>query len=338
MTLFNKKLFILTFVLLSSTVYSQNVVPPYAVGTWQGFRDAAVCFTFDDGYQSQIKIAVPMFDKYGFKMTMFIIIYWSPTWAALQKAASNGHEIASHTYSHLALSSLNDARQTFEYKKSQEEINTHIKGQKCLTMSYPFCDAGKESICRKYYIAARGCSGKIELSTPSNIMNISSITCGTLGNVKTTKDFCDKADSATASKGLVVFLIHNIDSVEGYSPVTKDNLQGALDYMKLNQNKFWVSTFGNIVRYIKERNSVSVHELAVKDSIISFQLTDALDNTIYNYPVTMRRQLPADWPSAIVSQKGKAINSRTVVIDSTKYIMFDVVPNNGDILIIKNMR
>ena len=256
MALFNKTLYITTFLLVNSIAYSQNVASPYEVGRWQGFRDAAVCFTFDDGCPNQFNVALPIFNKYDFKVTLFTIVESPPPWNILKKAASSGHEIASHTYSHLDISSLSDAQQNSEFKKSQDEINAHIKSQKCLTIAYPYCDPGNKSLCKKYYIAARGCSGLVESSTPADFMNISSITCGTLGKIKTAKDFCNKADSAAASKGLVIFLIHGVDNDGGFTPITSENLSAAVDYMKSNQSKFWVSTFGNIVRYIKERNDV----------------------------------------------------------------------------------
>ena len=77
-------------------------------------------------------------------------------------------------------------------------------------------------------------------------------------------------------------------------------------------------------------------EISVGDSNISFCLISTLDNAIYNYPVSVRRQLPVNWPSAIVSQNGKTIKSVVIDEGSKKYIMFDAIPTGRDILISKN--
>ena len=322
--------------LLFNRIYGAQTADTLSeVGTWQGFRSGAVSFTFDDNTPNQISVALPMFDQHGFKMTFFPVINWGPNWTALRAAALNGHEIGSHTVSHANLSSLSNDQQAVELRNSQDAINSHVQGQKCLTMAYPSGALGNASICRQYYVAARGVSGVVVPKTPSDFMNISSIVCGNQGSIQRTSDFTSKADVAASSNGWIVFLIHAIDNESGYSPTSSTQLKGALDYLSQNKGRFWVSTFSNIARYIKERNSVSVNQISVKDTIITLAVTDTLNNSIYNYPLTIRRILPQGWFSAKVTQNGKILNSQIVNANSKIYIMFDVVPDSGDIQLIK---
>jgi hypothetical protein len=67
------------------------------------------------------------------------------------------------------------------------------------------------------------------------------------------------------------------------------------------------------------------------------QATDGLDNTIYNYPVTIRRQLPDGWLAAKVTQNGLPITSTITKVGSVKYLMFDVVPDGGDIVLLEDL-
>ncbi|HPD25189.1 MAG TPA: polysaccharide deacetylase family protein [Candidatus Marinimicrobia bacterium] len=333
-----KQIGIITVLILINTVHAGEINPSYEVGVWQGFRSAAVTFTFDDGCANQFTVAIPLFDQHGFKLTLYPVINWSGgIWSKLQSAAANGHEVGSHTVTHPDLSGLSEAEQITELQNSQNEINSRISGQRCITIAYPYCNAGKTSICKQYYIAARGCSGQIEPKTPSNFMNISSIVCGTEGSVKTANDFFNKAKSAANSKGWVVFLIHGIDNDGGWSPVTTENLTGAVDSLSAYPDKFWVSSFANVARYIQERNNVSITETAVTDSSITFQVSDTLDNGIYNIPLTIRRVLPEGWSSAEISQNSEKINSKIVEIGTTKYLMFNVIPDEGDIILVKNV-
>ena len=62
---------------------------------------------------------------------------------------------------------------------------------------------------------------------------------------------------------------------------------------------------------------------------ITLQLTNSLDHTIFNYPVTLRRLLPPGWQAAAITQNGAAVSSR--VVDGR--LMFDVPPNGGDIVL-----
>ena len=309
---------------------------PYEVATWKGFRKAAICYTFDDGNSNQFAIALPMFDEFGFKMTLFTVSDWATehkNWDALKTAASEGHEVASHTVSHPSLDTLSKERQEIELKNSKEAIEVNIPDQNCITIAWPNCRVGEVPVCEKYYIAARGCQGFIEKSTPANFMNISSIICGRLGSIKNADDFKKRFEDAADAKGLCVLLLHGIDNDGGYSPVPSTELKASLKYLADNKDTYWVDTFLDIVRYIRERDSVSVKEISNKDNSITLQVTDSLDKKIYNYPVTVRRPLPEGWQSAKVTQNGKKAISSIVETDSTKYIVFDVVPDAGDVVL-----
>jgi len=322
------------FLAAGNVAYSGTVVSPYEVGNWLGFRTAAITYTFDDGCSNQAAIAIPMFNEYGFKMTLYPVINWGPNWTALQNAAAVGHEVGSHTMSHPDLSGMTVAAQTPELVNSQSTTNSHIPGQQCVTIAYPYCNASDQTLTATYYIAGRTCSGQIVPATPSNFYQISSIILGNSG-INTTAGITAKDDAAAASGGWCVFLIHGIDSDGGYSPLPSATLRASLQYLDARRSTFWISTFGNVVRYIRERNDVSVAELSNSSNSITLQVTDNLNNAIYNYPVTIRRPLPAGWPSAHVSQNGQAVNASIVVANATMYVMFDVVPDGGNVVLSK---
>ena len=327
-------------IILNSAGYSQKVETPYEVGTWSGFRSAAICYTFDDGYASALSIAVPEFNTYGFKLTLFIPTDWSPDWAGLQNASSKGHEVASHTISHPHLNEQSNARQTAELRDSKEIINSHIFDQKCITVAYPFCAEGNDLITEKYYIAARICSGKIEPSTPASYMSVSSITCGTQGvnNLQGLK-FIFK--SAAESKGWCTFMIHGLDDETlnnggNWSPFSSEVFKNSLKYLSERKNEFWVTTFRNAALYSKERDGVTIKETSRWNKSITLNITDNLPDSIYNFSLTVRRPLPADWPSATVTQNNVAVPLSIVKVDSITYLTFDVIPDAGEVKIMKS--
>jgi peptidoglycan/xylan/chitin deacetylase (PgdA/CDA1 family) len=328
----NEILILAAFLMAGNVAYSGTVASPYQVGNWPGFRTAAISYTFDDGCSNQFAIAIPMFNEFDYKLTLFTITGMSPNWSGLQSAASQGHEVASHTVTHPTLTPSNEVA---ELSNSKSAIEANVTSQKCVTIAYPYCSPSTPSVTATYYIAGRICSGAIEGNTPSNLYQISSVICGSLGTVKTAADFNAKFASAASSKGWCVFLIHGIDSDGGYSPLSSTVLQSSLQYLDARRGIYWVNTFGNVVRYIRERNDVSVSESSNDGNNITLQVTDTLDNSIYNYPLTIRRPLPAGWPSANVSQNGLPVNASIVVANSKIYVMFDVVPDGGDIVLSK---
>ncbi|MGO9481726.1 MAG: T9SS type A sorting domain-containing protein [Candidatus Kryptoniota bacterium] len=332
--------------LMASTYesFSQNVASPYQVGTWQGFRSGAVSYTFDDNLPNQLAIAVPMFDQFGFKVTLFTVTgpstvwAWPANWSGLQNAAAEGHEIASHTIDHPSFDTLADSAQKAECALSQDTIDAHIPGHQCITIAYPYCVSGNEAIDAGYYIAGRGCSGQIMSNTPGDFMNISSFVCGNLG-LNTVAAIEAEANSAAKSNGWCAYLMHAIigpngPEPNGYSPISPDTILATLQFLHANPNKFWVAPFGTVARYIKERNSVSVSEISNQGDSIVVQLTDNLDSAFYNIPLTIRRPLPDEWDSAIVCQNGDTISSTLVKIDTVQYVMFDAAPDTGNITII----
>jgi len=159
---------------------------------------------------------------------------------------------------------------------------------------------------------------------------------GTQSSVKTALDFNNKAILAKTSKGWCVFLTHGIDNDGGYSPTQSSELASHLSYIDTNSADYWVDTFGNVVKYIKERNALLLTETALTTDSLLVMVADNLDNSIYNVPVTIRRLLPATWPNARVYLNNKLVSSAISVDGTKKYIVFDVVPDQGEIFLAKS--
>ena len=330
-----QKILIVSALALFQGALGQRIAIPYEIATWQGFKPAAISYTFDDNCPNQLATAVPLFDKQGFKVTLFTVINWAPNWVGLRTAAANGHEIASHTVTHPNLDSINETRQTVEFHDSKNRIDSNIVDSKCVTIAYPFCSCSNSKLCSEFYIAARSCDGYDVPSTPADFMHISSINCGAEGPGKTATDLNTKVESAIQQNGWCVFLFHGIDNDQAYSPMPSEQLGTHLKYVYAKRANYWVATFGNVVRYIKERNAVILNVKSETPTRISLQLTDTLNNEIYNYPVSIRRPIPKGWKGASVMQGDEKRSVFLVKKDKAAYIQFDAIPNAGTIVINK---
>ncbi len=336
-------LVIASLLFLSVECISQTVNDTYEIAPWQGFRSAAISYTFDDNCPNQLGIAVPMFDQFGYKLTLFTVTSptwgWKADWSGLQKAASEGHEIASHTVTHANFSTLADSAQKTELESSQDTINVHIAGQRCITIAYPYCATGNSAMVANYYLAARGCSGQVVSKTPADFMNISSFVCGNQG-LNTSTAMESKADEAASVNGWCVYLMHGINGTEpgAYSPISQDTILATLQYMKNNPQKFWVAPFGTVTKYIRERNSASVSESSSSADSVVVQVTDKLGSGYFDVPLTIRRPLPEKWDSILVLQNGGTMSSWISGTDTARYAVFEAVPNGGNVTIVGKTR
>lgn len=325
-------LFAVVFSVFNAIGYSGTIDASYEVGTWQGFCPAAITYTFDDNCTYQYTVAIPMFNQYDFDATFFLVTDWVGDWTPWQNAAAEGHEIASHTATH---SRLHGPGQEAEFSVSKDTINANIPGNQCLTIAYPNCQSGDMTLLAQYYIAGRNCSGGVNPPTPGDFFEIKAKICGDRGSLQTLSDFITYNEAAVAAGGWQMYLIHDLDDGSGYSPLDSTVLQESLAYLDGLRSTYWVDTFLNVVRYIKERDDVSLTEVANQGSSITLQITDTLDDVVYNHPVTFRRPLPTGWASAIVTQNGQQVSSSIVIIGSITYIMFDAVPDAGDVVLLE---
>jgi oligosaccharide reducing-end xylanase len=315
---------------LSIPAGAQGQVPQdYQIARWYQFKKAAVTYTFDDLTGKQVSVAVPIFNKFNFKATFYPVINWSPNWTSLKTLSGKGFEVGSHTLSHANLSTIDTTEQEKELRESKVSIDAHITGVKCLTISYPYCATGTMSYVQSNYIAGRICSNAVEPATPSNLYKVSSIPVGSQSSVKTAKDLNSKVTQAKNAGGWCVFLIHGIDDDGGYSPLLSAELDTHLIYVNNNSSDYWVTTFLNAVKYIRERNSLSIAETAISPDSIQILPTDVLNDTIYNLPVTVKRKLPAGWSDAKVYQGRSLLNTSLTAVGETKYISFDLTPDKG---------
>jgi oligosaccharide reducing-end xylanase len=314
---------------LSTSIAIAGVESPFEIGTWKNFAKGAVSHTFDDNTAGQTSIAQPLFDAKGFHMTLFTVTSsMNPNWTNLSKAFEKGHEIASHSVTHA------QTMPDVECPTSQKTIQQKVSGEKCVTVAYPNCNIpNPQTELKKCYIAGRICDGQLVNKSPSDFYRIGAIMAGSAGT-NTASGFNSKADQAASSNSWLVWCHHGVgNDNHGYSNTNTDALKQNLDYLASNRDKFWVESFGNVARYIKERDAVSLTVKNSTNSKITISLTDNLVDSIYNYPLTIRRPLPDGWEKAAVTQNNKPVEDSIVTVNSKKYIMFNAVPDGGDIVI-----
>lgn len=94
-----------------------------------------IALTYDDGPYLYTNDLLDILAAYGFKATFFVTgvnngkgpIDSTPAWTSvIQRMIADGHQVASHTWSHADLSKLTDADRTTEMVKNEMAIRNII--------------------------------------------------------------------------------------------------------------------------------------------------------------------------------------------------------------------
>lgn len=306
------------------------------IATWKNFANSAISHTWDDAYSEQIEIAVPLYNTYGMNTTLFVLPNKIKNWEPYKEAFEDGHEIASHTLTHPSLDDLTQSEVEYELKESKDIIVQQMGYNDCLTLAYPYCHEDSFNLSKDFYIAARSCQGRIEKSTPDDFMKISSFLCGQGSSYYTSNQLNSIAESALEQKGWGVYMFHLIDGNGGYS-IDSSALNQHLNYLSNNSDDYWVDTFLNVVKYIKERNAVNIAVVEQSETQIILSCSDNLDDDIYDSPITFKFELPSNWflnnSNLNVFQGTKACEYYYLNQESKNYIVVNAVPDRGNIII-----
>lgn len=317
----------------SSMVFAQDA----EIATWAGFRKAAVSFTFDDGPQSDVGVALPMFDKYGYKATFNIVTGWVGgqgmiSWDGVKQLASSGHEIASHSDSH----PNGQPMPGNEIASSKQTLNSKVQQKYgCITLAYPNCDTPGDSQVLQNYVVGRICNGSWKGGSdimgkdgPNNWAAVSALMTGNQG----TSDFKGNMQKAVQQGGWVAFLTHGFttgtNGYATYSPTDASTMEGSLQYAQQNDKDIWVAPMGHVAMYIKERKA-SKAEVSNSGSSTTVKLTHNIKDNISNYDYPLSLRVKYSGSTANVTQAGAKLESK---IDGG-YVYFDAVPNAGEIVI-----
>ncbi|MDW0198589.1 MAG: polysaccharide deacetylase family protein [Nitrososphaeraceae archaeon] len=152
---------------LSVLSYEHNVVSGLSTKSAENKKtgDKAIIFIFSDGLKSQFTNAKPILDKYGFKGTFDVVCdnvgkkngYMD--WNEIKTLHDDGHEIGSHSMSHVRLTELSKASIEYEVGKSKKCLDDYGIDPK--SFEYPFSTGSDDKaivdiVAKHYDFATRG--------------------------------------------------------------------------------------------------------------------------------------------------------------------------------------
>jgi beta-glucosidase len=92
--------------------YGTNAIQEKSDFQWPEGKKMALSLSFDDARLTQMENGIPLFDKYGVKVTFYVSTYsMKPQLEAWKRAAKNGHDIGNHSLRHPCTGNYLFARQ-----------------------------------------------------------------------------------------------------------------------------------------------------------------------------------------------------------------------------------
>jgi hypothetical protein len=360
------KQLLLTLFILSQVSLAQNY-GSLRITNYADDRKSAFSFTFDDGLLTHSENVIPILNQYGFKGTFYVLppyltetlpgIWRYGTWPAFQSMAAEGNEIGSHTMRHYDLTSLqwgsidDDSTLLYELYQSKIFIEQKIPSEKCISFNYPYTlhNSLVDSATSLFYENGRtlgqvpndsslseqewyGIKAKIvEFSLPRNSVD---------DDLDELYTFLDWMQNSINDHKWGMLIIHDVvpftelqgllqDSI--YEPITSEWLGWLCDFLSArSSNKdIWVETVGNITRYIKERDDAEYQIISSTDQLIELNVTDELDNEIYNFPLSAYIKIPNDWNYVRTEQNSFIDTVTTTLTDTGRVVFAKIIPDRG---------
>jgi len=233
------------------------------------------------------------------------------TWDELRRDAAKGYEIASHSITHASMPGLDSVNIVYELEKSKEEIKNQMGEQYTFSTEVPYGYENERvmQIAYKIYPALRNRMPEpwlTELDRPSRktpaVNKLDYVQwqreCNTHSPLPLMKSWVDTA--AARRDTWLVLVIHGVDGL-GYEALPSTMLDEYFQYIKSKNNNLWIATFGEVTKYMREREAANVKETRKKDRIL-ISLNHPLDKSMYNIPLTLRTNVSAHWKHASVKQ------------------------------------
>ena len=314
-------------------VCARSSLAAHQITAWPENKNGAVSISFDDGCQSQVSVGIPALNARGLKGTFYIVTSdindndgYSPPWATWRSVANQGHEIGSHTITHPDLTTLSSTQIQNELSGSKTVIDNQIASQKVVSLAYPYGESNStvQNIAQNIYIGARGVQCSLNIA-PFDFYDLSA--CAPDEG----DDIYSWADSAVSQRGWLVVYLHTLnDGIDGcYGSYDIDLLTTYLDYIRSPSRNLWIGPVGTALKYIRERAAATISVVSSASDLIVLNLTDTLNNAIYNQFLTLRSDVPSSWARVRIQQGSTTTEVNSVVEGAARVVYYNAIPDSG---------
>ena len=238
---------------------------------------AAVSLTFDDGTLDQYEYAAPQLEKRGFRGTFNVNGH-----AALHPSALDmdtlqimdldrrGHEIGSHTWSHMRLTELSFDDVQIEIDRNDSAVAAWI-GHKPYSLAFPH-NARNKTLIRM------ASAGRVGVRTYETGF-------GQTYRTSTCEGMCRWMNSLLSSHEWGVAMYHGMTTgYDHWNDTTQ--LWRFWDTLKASEDRIWVAPFCEVSAYTQEAANVKFEMVSSAEKTL-VRASSTLEPTLFNHPLTL---------------------------------------------------
>jgi len=258
------------------------------------------------------------------------------TWDEIRAMAAQGHEFGNHTISHPRLSVLDEPNLLYEIEKCKEELNNQLGMEHTFSLECPF-GTENERVMEYAYKIHPALRNRMPEQFMEEINRWNKMTPGL-----SKKEYVQwqrgplQKNSLSEMKSWVdtllvhdhvwlVLTFHGVDGI-GWEAKPHEELLEYFSYMKQYEEDLWIAPFRDVTKYMRERMSATVQAVDTKGKIV-ISLTHALDPVLYNFPLTLKTYVAADWKDVEIKQGNKSIRVVSGVDKKGSFVLYPATPN-----------
>lgn len=325
-------------------------------------RNAIVTMTFDDGHYPTAEALNRLLEKYDLSASLMMVtknVGDTEPWEFLLK---NGRlDTQCHSYSHKVIappsySAHNPNNNTpdviqREIVDSKADMDQLFPEQDCLVFAIPnsiTIPESEKAIMETYYAARSGLLGSVD--KVQSLDPIASSEAGGWYNpyvvrfryntgVDKIENTVKYLDACVENGGWFISLCHGIVNSGGiHYDMSIEHAQELFAVLQSysNDGKIWCATYGDAVKYIRERQNSTVTQYANENGIfVELTMSDMTEDSlplpadVFDMPLTVKITVPNEWESITYTQGENSAVAETYTQNGQRYANVDLIPNGG---------
>jgi peptidoglycan/xylan/chitin deacetylase (PgdA/CDA1 family) len=303
-------------------------------------KKSAVVFTTDDGLLKSVKIYVAEWKKLNLRGTCAIIAGSVSTseWGEWKKLVDEGYlDLGNHSMNHPNLTTQTWAQLETEVNGAKDVIEKNMPGYKVVTFLCP--EGAYNDLVISKAMERHGANRVVDRGYNSfnpTVAQIYRLKRQQILGATTVDEMNSWVNQAISQGQWLIEAYHGCDA-EGWEPPPCALLLQHYGFVATKLDQIWNGTFNQVIKYIKERQASTLKVVSASAIEIVLQLTDTLDNTAYNFPLTLKTEVNSAWSNVYLRQ-GAATSQVTPVLETgIKYAYFNVIPDGGAITLSANV-
>lgn len=316
-------------------------------------KKAIYTFTSDDGFTNAATFFNNEFKRLNLRGSLALVANWingaqtpASTYDFWNKLLADGRfDIINHSKTHVKFSSITNTQigqdsLRNEIIGNQTVFRTKFPTQDIITIANPSVvntDAADVLIKQSHYAARNGTSGYNSLNpTEAEWFKLKMLAnyFSSKSRAAYSTEINKYIDNIITNKQWLILLTHGIGT--GANAMPDSAFTRHFEYVASKRADLWIAPLGEATKYIRERQNANIITVDSTTSRIAISLTHTLDAAIFDYPLTLKTKLPADWTSVTVTQGTQTSTINTVEENNNRYVYYNAVPNGPVISLVKN--